>query len=114
MYVEIELKKNLILKVWFYGNSVKLRQSPTHVIIIITQQWPDEGRPVVSLGDAGDGGDVTDKADHLQTKARWHQVQQGEQVLHSPCLCKGEPCTDTSHSYSWKCRWDKCTATKFY
>ena len=37
MYVEIEFKKKkkkkeiLILKVWFYGNSVKLRQSPTHV-----------------------------------------------------------------------------------
>ena len=38
MYVEIELKKKkkkkkeiLILKVWFYRNSVKLRQSPTHV-----------------------------------------------------------------------------------
>ena len=41
MYVEIELKKKkkkkekkkkeiLILKVWLYGNSVKLRQSPTH------------------------------------------------------------------------------------
>ena len=43
MYVEIEFKKKerkkerkkkkkeiLILKVWFYGNSVKLRQSPTH------------------------------------------------------------------------------------
>ena len=41
MYVEIEVKKKkkeekkkkeiFILKVWFYGNSVKLRQSPTHV-----------------------------------------------------------------------------------
>ena len=34
MYVEIELKKKKkkkILKVWFYENSVKLRQSPTHV-----------------------------------------------------------------------------------
>ena len=32
MYVEIELKKKkiLILKVWFYEHSVKLRQSPTH------------------------------------------------------------------------------------
>ena len=35
MYVEIELNKKekkeiLILKVWFYGNSIKLRQSPTH------------------------------------------------------------------------------------
>ena len=34
MYVEIELKKKrkkfLILKVWFYENSVKFRQSPTH------------------------------------------------------------------------------------
>ena len=40
MYVEIEFKKKekkkkeiLILKVWFYGNSVKLRQSPTHDIV---------------------------------------------------------------------------------
>ena len=33
MYVEIELKKKiLILKVWFYENSVKLRQSPTHAL----------------------------------------------------------------------------------
>ena len=34
MYVEIEFKKNffLILKVWFYENSVKLRQSPTHEV----------------------------------------------------------------------------------
>ena len=39
MYVEIELKQKrkekkeiLILKVWFYGNSVKLWQSPTHAI----------------------------------------------------------------------------------
>ena len=40
MYVEIELKKNffLILKVWFYENSVKLRQSPTHA----TVPWPPE------------------------------------------------------------------------
>ena len=41
MYVEIELKKKkekkkeiLILKVWFYGNSVKLWQSPTHECVI--------------------------------------------------------------------------------
>ena len=37
MYVEIEFKKKekklLILKVWFYGNSVKLRHSPTHVYV---------------------------------------------------------------------------------
>ena len=38
MYVEIELKKKkkkffLILKVWFYEKSVKLRQSPTHAIL---------------------------------------------------------------------------------
>ena len=29
-YKKKKKKKNLILKVWFYGNSVKLRQSPTH------------------------------------------------------------------------------------
>ena len=39
MYVEIELKKKkkkeiLILKVWFYGNSVKLRQSPAHALLL--------------------------------------------------------------------------------
>ena len=38
MYVEIELKKKkkkifLILKVWFYENSVKLWQSPFYVYI---------------------------------------------------------------------------------
>ena len=44
MYDEIELKKKkrkrkkkeiLILKVWFYGNSVKLWQSPTHVCVFV-------------------------------------------------------------------------------
>ena len=39
MYVEIELKKknNLILTVWFYENSVKLRQSPTHTCVKATK-----------------------------------------------------------------------------
>ena len=44
IHVEIEfLKKRtkkeeiLILKIWFYGNSVKLRQSPTHDLLNISQ-----------------------------------------------------------------------------
>ena len=33
MYVEIEFKKKKIdFESWFYENSVKLRQSPTHAI----------------------------------------------------------------------------------
>ena len=46
MYVEIELKKKkkrkkfLILKVWFYENSVKLRQSPTHASMIYSRDTP--------------------------------------------------------------------------
>ena len=50
MYVEIEFKKkkNLILKVWFYENSVKLRQSPTHAscicCLLLTKRERERGR----------------------------------------------------------------------
>ena len=68
MYVEIELKKKkrkkkkeiLILKVWFYGNSVKLRQSPTHDTHTHTRReqthnsW--ERREVEVARETGEGG----------------------------------------------------------
>ena len=37
---EKKKKEILILKVWFYGNSVKLRQSPTHVSISMQRLGP--------------------------------------------------------------------------